>query len=487
MPQVINTNVMSLNSQRNLNKSQGALGTALQRLSSGLRINSAKDDAAGLAISERFTSQIRGLTVASRNANDGISLSQVAEGALSEAGNILQRVRELAIQSANATNSSTDRKALQAEVGQLTSELQRIAKTTEFNGTKILDGSFGTALFQVGAQANQTIVATTANFKTDQYGNFNVDGLDSDSTAGAGSNVYVASATSLDIRSSSGTAIGITGTSAKSLAEAVNREVDVTGVTAHAETDITMTFGAAGSHSFTIAADNAVTDPVTVSFNLQAATGTDALTAAANSINDASSRTGVVAIVNDAGTGVELHHYEGETITLATLAAGDIPADITMGTAPLLTGAAGVVEISGELQLNSEQAFTAVETAGGAAGTALSAVPTNAVAGTLQKVQDLDVSTVDNANRTLYIADAAIAQISSQRAKFGALQSRFESTIRNLDASVENLSAARSRILDADFAVETAELTRTQILQQAGTTMLSQANSLPQNVLSLLG
>ena len=161
MPQIINTNIMSLNSQRNLNRSQGALQTSLQRLSSGLRINSAKDDAAGLAISERFTSQIRGLTVAARNANDGISLAQVAEGALQEASNILQRVRELAVQAINATNSPSDRAALNLEVGQLTAELDRIARSTAFNGQKILDGTFGTALFQVGSNANQTIVATT--------------------------------------------------------------------------------------------------------------------------------------------------------------------------------------------------------------------------------------------------------------------------------------------------------------------------------------
>ncbi|MDH5601606.1 MAG: flagellin, partial [Gammaproteobacteria bacterium] len=176
MPQVINTNIMSLNSQRNLNTSQSALQTSLQRLSSGLRINSAKDDAAGLAISERFTSQIRGLDQAVRNANDGISLAQTAEGALAESGNILQRIRELAVQSANATNSASDRQALQSEVSQLVSELDRIASSTEFNGQKLLDGTFGTAIFQVGANANQTIQATTANFRANNFGNYRVEG-----------------------------------------------------------------------------------------------------------------------------------------------------------------------------------------------------------------------------------------------------------------------------------------------------------------------
>jgi len=171
MASTINTNVASLTAQRNLGMSQTSLNTSIQRLSSGLRINSAKDDAAGLAISERFTSQIRGLNQAVRNANDGISLAQVAEGAMGSAGNILQRVRELAVQSANASNSAGDRQALQQEVGQLVSELDRISQTTEFNGSKLLDGTFGTQQFQVGANANQTIVAATANLRTSVYGN----------------------------------------------------------------------------------------------------------------------------------------------------------------------------------------------------------------------------------------------------------------------------------------------------------------------------
>ena len=171
MASTINTNVASLTAQRNLGMSQTSLNTSIQRLSSGLRINSAKDDAAGLAISERFTSQIRGLNQAVRNANDGISLAQVAEGAMGSAGNILQRVRELAVQSANASNSAGDRQALQQEVGQLVAELDRISQTTEFNGQKLLDGTFGTQQFQVGANANQTIVAATANLRTSVYGN----------------------------------------------------------------------------------------------------------------------------------------------------------------------------------------------------------------------------------------------------------------------------------------------------------------------------
>ena len=186
MASTINTNVQSLTAQRNLANSQSAMGTSMARLSSGLRINSAKDDAAGLAISERFTAQIRGVNQAARNANDGISLAQVAEGALGSASSILQRIRELAVQSANATNSASDRAALNAEVSQLTAELNRIAQTTQFNGQNILDGSFTSATFQVGANANQTIIATTANFTTTKYGNNRIGSAVATSTGGPG-------------------------------------------------------------------------------------------------------------------------------------------------------------------------------------------------------------------------------------------------------------------------------------------------------------
>ncbi len=181
----INTNVASLTAQRNLGISQNSLNNSINRLSSGLRINSAKDDAAGLAISERFTSQIRGLNQAARNANDGISLAQTAEGAMKAAGDMLQRIRELAVQSANASNSASDRQALQQEVNQLVSELDRVAKTTEFNGSKLLDGTFGTQQFQVGANANQTIVAATANLRTSVYGNNQVSGTNAGGASAA--------------------------------------------------------------------------------------------------------------------------------------------------------------------------------------------------------------------------------------------------------------------------------------------------------------
>jgi len=474
---------MSLNSQRNLNKSQGSLQTSLQRLSSGLRINSARDDAAGLAISQRFTAQIKGLSTAARNANDGISLAQVAEGALEEASNILQRVRELAVQSLNATNSPSDRKALNLEVNQLTAELDRIAKSTEFNGQKILDGTFGTALFQVGANANQSIVATTANFKVQQYGNYQIEGYGSD----VGSTHRLDAATSFTISGSEGSAAIATAVSAsaKDIAAAVNLVNESTGATATALTETDISFSAAGAYKLTVVSDNAATNPATVGFNLTAASGIEALSTAASAFNDVTAQTGVIATVKDDGTGLTLSHYSGENIEVADTAftnSGNVTITAPNATTLALTGdtTADTGYISGQVTFDSDKSFTVLASVGSEVMT------TTSEASTLQKVADFDISTVAGSNIALTVADAAISQINSQRAKFGALQNRFGSTIANLETAVENLSAARSRIMDADFAAETAELTRNQILQQAGTAMLAQANSIPQNVLSLL-
>lgn len=495
MPQFINTNVASLNSQRNLNTSQNALSTSLQRLSSGLRINSAKDDAAGLAISERFTSQIRGLDQARRNANDGISLSQTAEGALQSSGDILQRIRELAVQSSNATNSASDRQALQAEVGQLTSELDRIAKTTEFNGSKLLDGSFGTATFQVGANAGQSISTTTANFSTSQYGNYRIGskvatdaGAKGDLTTGSTANALASSAAATNSRVAGGdiTISGATGAakvtvaqyaSAKKVAEQINGITDTTGVKASAKTEIDVKAMAVNtSFKFDVKSDNATA--VTVSFTTGTAVDKDGLAAAVNAFNDVSSKTGVTARVNDAGDGITLLNANGENITITNnSASGSASANIG-GQATANGGTVAVA--TGQLVLDSEKSFSV------AAANTSDFFTAAAASGQLQKVSDLDVSSVDAAQRTLALVDAALSTVNSQRAKFGALQSRFDTTISNLQTTTENLSASRSRIRDTDFAEETAKLTRAQILQQAGTAMLAQANALPQNALSLL-
>lgn len=382
MPQVINTNVMSLNAQRNLSTSGGALATALQRLSSGLRINSAKDDAAGLAIAERFTTQIRGLNQAARNANDGISLAQTGEGALAEITNNLQRIRELAVQSANSTNSVSDREALNQEVEQRLAEIERVASQTSFNGQKILDGSFGTAAFQVGANAGETIsIGLNTSMKKDAIGQvakavgtINVNDINDDGTLDDPSFPLTLVDDDLTIAVGDGTAVQLTGTyeKAQELVDAINSKV--AGASAWID----------GDNHLVIAAHEDLTIV---------------------SANDATTNLGV-----------------------ATAAVAD---DTTFLTA-------------------------------------------------------LSVESASDANDTIVRMDAALTEASSLRSTLGAIQNRFESTITNLTTAAENLTASRSRIQDADFAQETAALTRAQILQQAGVAILAQANAVPQNVLSLL-
>jgi len=377
MAAVINTNVASLNAQRQLSSSQNDLNTSLQRLSSGLRINSAKDDAAGLAIASRFTSQIKGLDVASRNANDGISLAQTAEGALGEVSNNLQRIRELAVQSRNATNSATDRAALNTEAQQLKSEIDRVASTTSFNGVKLLDGSFTNQSFQVGANAGETIsVASITNANSSALGTYS--------------------------------------------------QAQVTGVAATATTAIT-------------AGDLTING-----------TSVGAIAADSSPANRAGSTAAAINSVADT-TGVYAVNQTATTVTLVSATQ-----NITVGLAGTATTAT----------------------------TGLTAATTNLANAT--GFASLDLSTTAGADTAMNAMDAALASINSTRANLGAIQNRFSSVVANIATQSENLSASRSRIQDADFAKETAALTRGQILQQAGTAMLSQANSAPQGVLALL-
>ncbi len=414
MAQVINTNIMSLNAQRNLNTSGSSLATSIQRLSSGLRINSAKDDAAGLAISERFTTQIRGLDVATRNANDGISLAQTAEGAMVEIGNNLQRIRELAVQSANATNSGTDRDALNAEVNQLLKEIDRVANQTSFNGTKLLDGSFTGALFQVGADAGQTIgINNIVDSRTANLGKMN---FASDTTA-----VNVVAATASGVAAAAGKISG------------VKISVQQVGATSAQTINIDDVKFNAGDSVKTI--------------NQKVATA----------INDKMDQTGVYATLDSAGA-VKLQAVKGNQYTTG-FTFGTITDAVTGQATGMTAGAT---------------AFTAQTAA------AVTAPAQETVAG------KMDISSFVGAQRALEVVDKALTAVNSSRADMGAIQNRFSSTIANLATTSENLSASRSRIRDADYAKETAEMTRTQILQQAGTAMLAQANQVPQNVLNLL-
>ena len=404
MASTINTNIASMNAQRNLGLSAGSLSTSMQRLSSGLRVNSAKDDAAGLAIAERMNTQVKGLAVAARNANDGISLAQTAEGALGKVGDMLQRMRELAVQSSNATNSKADRTALQAEVKQLSDEIDRVAKQTSFNGAKILDGSFAGALFQVGANAGENI------------------------TVGA-----------------------LTDSSAEGLAKVNYAQVSIASVdTASITGYATAIDSASTADALTITVDGQTTNLGDIK---AAGSAVERLGQVVSAINAKTADTGVTAFLtkNDNGT------YKME------LASSKI--DATTGAAEIPTLSAGFSVVSTGM---TPPTFVA------ASGTATTGI------------DNVKVDTQKDAWVALKKIDSAIDQVNSARADLGALQSRFENSVGNIEIQAENLSASRGRIVDADFAKETANLSRTQILQQAGVAMVAQANQLPQGVLSLL-
>ncbi|MFV8833595.1 flagellin [Aquisalimonas sp. APHAB1-3] len=483
MSQVINTNIASINAQRNLSQSQSDLGVSLERLSSGLRINSAADDAAGLAISERFTAQITGLNQASRNSSDGISFAQTAEGALGEVGNSLQRIRELAVQSANDTNSAGDREALDNEVQELISEINRVAESSEFNGQKILDGSLEELVFQVGANANQTIIS---------------DGVDV--TGGnLGSNVLQGVAVN-DMEAVEGAEMALNGIDVdldgvESIAEVVgniNQVANESGVTARQDSLTRAVLGELGDD-----VDFEDEGSITINGSTINLVGVDDdLDEIADRINDASSRTGGVrASVGDDGLVLE---SSSSTIDVATsgvdgdgddadVFGGDLGGDLSADEVTFEAGLVLETEVDGAINIATDdvEAMAAL----GLGEVDDPDTPTEFIAfDTENRTVDnsVDVLTRDSATQTIEVMDAAINQVNGARSQLGAVQTRFESTISNLDVSSENLSAARSRIQDADFAEETAALTRGQILQQAGTSVLSQANQIPQNTLGLL-
>jgi len=403
MASTINTNIASINAQRNLGLSATSLATSMQRLSSGLRVNSAKDDAAGLAISERMNTQVRGLTVASRNANDGISLAQTAEGALGKVGDMLQRMRELAVQASNATNSKADRTALQAEVKQLSDEIDRVAKQTSFNGQKILDGSFVGAVFQVGANSGDNV---TLGALADTRGT----GL-------------------ANISYSTGSAPA----------------VDPAAITGFAT--------AIPANTLTIQVGS--TPAIDLGGIKGAMSGVERLGQVVSAINAKSADTGITAYLtkNDAGT------YDLELMSSKLDANGD-PEAVTLAGFDVTNSGFDAATVQGTFV-----DATGIEKTG---------------------IDNVTVATQRDAWVALKKIDSAIDQVNSARADLGALQSRFESAVANIDIQVENLAASRGRIIDADFAKETANLSRTQILQQAGTAMVAQANQLPQQVLQLL-
>ncbi len=483
----INTNVASLNAQRNLQRSQETLNTSLQRLSTGLRINSAKDDAAGLAISTRFTTQINGLNQAVRNANDGISLAQTGEAALDEITNNLQRIRELAVQSANATNSASDRAALDAEVSQRLAEIDRIGGQTSFNGQKILDGSFGNAAFQVGANVGETInVNLTTGVKASQIGQIASDVGDSrvSATALLSGDLKIAVGTNTAVAigaSTAGTENGQTAGSAYAKAEAIN-SAGVAGLTATASnTAVDDTFATISGGSATDAYSLKI-NTVDVFANFDLASQSIDQDAMVSQINLYSAQTGVSA-TTDATTGdLVLTSTDGRDITVQSTLAGGAAGGFSTDVAANNTGTSTVN--GGYITLSAADTITLSESTSGLTDAGFATNST--IAKDTTTLSSVSVSTVAGSNDAIQRIDSALTSIISLRSDFGAVQNRFESTITNLQTISENLSASRGRILDADFAAETANLTKAQILQQAGTAILAQANSLPQAALSLL-
>ena len=615
MSSVINTNIGSLNSQRNLAKSQASLMTSMERLSSGLRINGAKDDAAGLAIASRLSSQINGLNQAARNANDGISLAQTAEGGLGSATDLLQRMRDLAVQSANGTNSAADRASLQAEVVQIKAEIDRVAKSTSFNGINLLDGSFSAQTFQVGANnalTDRIQVNSIANIKTESLGR-GVSGSSSLTSGLMTSSITAGDLTLNGIQvgtAVAGSGAGQTAASAWAAAQAINLVGSQTGVTAKANAAVATSIAVAGvaitgtadvaANSFSIngvsigaikagaAFDGTTTPPKAGGPDVAKNQATNVAAA----INQVTSQTGVRASVNDGGL-VTLTSLTGENIniktlgTYATLAAdtgltGSAAGTITTaGTPPaaftaqvagamkingvdvgaiaaggtlqgfssnvaeainLISGKTGVTAtanaITGAMTLTAADGRDIVLEDGTATVAAITGITLATVVGDLNvggtattgtyrgtvtldssnvngivigganeanvglkayegqvaaeqtanspALSSVDISTSAGALTALATIDAALTQVNSARGAMGAYQNRFGSVVTNLQSTSENLTAARSRIQDADFAAETANLSRAQILQQAGTAMVAQANQLPQGVLQLL-
>jgi len=493
MPQFINSNIPSLTAQRNLNTSQSSLNTSLQRLSSGLRINSAKDDAAGLAISERFTTQIRGLNQAARNANDGISLAQTAEGDLAAITNNLQRIRELSVQSANATNSASDRVALQAEVSELISEIDRVSTTSAFNGVKLLDGSFSAQQFQVGANAGETVsISSIASSRTTDIGQANT-------ATATGTKVTAAlSANDLLINGVDVGAVANPGASGSLAA-------DIASAITAADSQVTATVGQSefAVGAFATVSDAATNDDGVYTLTVEGVNvidvtdigGTGSSVTAANvdtalgltATTDLLTAAGVSFTGTAAGGDLTFIKADGSNLNLTetrTVGTGGSPALAGNGFANLGTGTAtGSAEEFGKLTLTSSSALTIAGNTPASAG--LSAGTSNLVlSGTT--ISTTDISTVAGANAALASVDAALTSVNGSRAQLGAIQNRFDSVVSSIQTTSENLSASRSRIRDADFASETAQLTRAQILQQAGVSILGQANSLPQNALSLL-
>jgi len=493
MALTVNTNIASLNTQRNLSSSSSALNTSLQRLSTGSRINSAKDDAAGLQISNRLTSQINGLGVAVKNANDGISLAQTAEGAMQQSTNILQRMRDLSLQSANGSNSVSERQALGQEVTQLKEELNRIADTTTFGGRKLLNGEFSNVDFQVGAQANETIGFSIGSATAAKLGNneFTAKGSVAGTNVPGATNgiTAVAAAAGFKISDDKGTTGSIAygaNSSSKTIADAINTATGVAnvGVTATVRNEVELSGFESGLNGGTL--DLTVNGKTVSVSNFN----TSDLSSLKNQLNAADAGVSAQFAVKSDGTFDKSKIVLSGSDDIALSASGVDATSTAIAAASLdynisINGASsaattGVPRIAvGSVELNGTKAFSFA----GASTQVFNAATGDS---TVDSIANIDIGTASGAQDAIAVIDAALKSIDTQRADLGAVQNRFDNTISNLQNIGENVSAARGRIQDTDFAAETANLSKNQILQQAGTAILAQANQLPQAVLSLL-
>ena len=465
MSLVLNTNVDSMVAQNSLTSSGTQLASALQQLSTGLRVNTAADDAAGYAIAQGMTSQVDGLNQASQNANDGVSLTQTASGAMTEITNDLQTMRDLAVESLNATNSANDRADLNAQFTQLAADVNNVAANTQFNGVNLLDGSFQGADFQIGANAGQIIsVSSIASASTSAIGNYYTT---------AGNATYNA---------------GVT-------AGAANSNIangDTVTLSLQVGTPATGTNGDAAAATAAGTASTINTGPITLTGNAS----TD-LESVASAINQAiGSSKGIVATVNAAGTGIDLSTANGTTATsvqIGVAGATGTLLGVATGTAgatsPVTAPTGGYADASavlGDLGLGSANA--AVNSGAQVAYGLGSDLNTGLAAGnaTANTLSNTSVTTVDNSNLVLISLDNALQQLATSSAQLGAYQNRFQAAITGLNTDATNLSNAKSSIVDTDYAAATSSLSKAQILQQAGTAMVAQANTIPQNILTLL-
>jgi flagellin len=519
MSLVLNTNINSLNAQNNLTGSQASLSQALQRLSSGLRINSASDDAAGLAISQQFTTQINGTNQAVRNANDAVSEAQTTAGALNTIVDNLQSIRTLAVESANGSNSASDRAALNNQVQQQIAEISQIAQQTTFNGLNVLNGTSGTTVYQVGANVGNTISVSlgqgVAANQIGQYSTLTGAAVPTGTQLLSTASVTLSNGTSSVTVGPSANYVGANlpyqgADSAYAKAAAVNA-AGLQGLTATAATSVAdtaaftqivgSTVGVGATTGF-VATTYGLTINGTVIYgagNVVSGTLTGALVAA--QINLFSGSTGVTASISNgaAGSGPSgaliLSNTDGSNITaIQTIALGAAgTGGTTAGTTPSGTGATAAVATTGtgttsfgRVTLTDANPVTITDNGAAGGSAALGFVTGNATTLGTASLANQNVLTAAGANSTITSVDSALATVSAFQSQLGAIQNRFTAAVGNLQSTAQNLTQSRSTIQDADFAAETANLTKSNVLEQAGISVLAQANQQPQLILKLL-